>query len=599
MEGFGHTSNGTDSQELKYEVTYMTTEFTWKVGGAQGEGIDSTGEILATVLTRMGYYIFAYRHFMSLVKGGHTNYKIRASVADKVYYHGDSLEMLVAFDQLTINENEHELINGAIVIHDAKFKATSTREAEGIRLCSVPLTDSAKELGNVIIKNMVAAGASAYALDIDPANFYEQIEAQFGKKGPELVELNKTAFNKGYDYMKEHYTDARRPVPKATKPGHSRILMSANETVGLGAVFGGCRIAAAYPITPATEILYWLLANLPKYGGKVLQAEDEIAACIMAIGANYAGVRAMTSTSGPGLSLMMEALGMAGISETPMVIVDVQRGGPSTGLPTKTEQSDINEAIFGSHGEIPRVVIAPTSIEDAFYQMIRAFNLAEQYQVPVLVVTDLLIGMNKMSFDDFDLSQVQINRGKLVTQAELDALEKGAFKRFLLTEDGISPRSIPGMKNGRFCALTNEHEETGLEIEDTPMRIAQMNKRFRKMETLNRDINEWGVEFHGTQGADTLVIGMGSTDAQIKEAIRATGGTYAHLQLRGLWPFPSDAVRPHLEQAKRVLVVDNNFTGQLAGLIKREVGFHDKIESLLKYDGNPFFVSEIVDALKG
>jgi len=576
----------------------MTTEFTWKVGGAQGEGIDSTGEILATVLTRMGYYIFAYRHFMSLVKGGHTNYKIRARVDRPVYYHGDTLDMLVAFDQTTINENEDELIQGAFIIHDAKFQASTKREGE-IRLCSVPLTEAAKELGNVIIKNMVAAGASAYALGIDPNEFYEQIEAQFGKKGPELVELNKTAFNRGYDHMKEHYADVQRQVPATTKPQKAHLLMSANETVGLGAVLAGCKILAAYPITPATEILYWVLANLPRYGGKVLQAEDEIAACIMAIGANYAGVRAMTSTSGPGLSLMMEALGMAGISETPLVIVDVQRGGPSTGLPTKTEQSDVNEALFGSHGEIPRVVITPLTIEDAFYQMIQAFNLAEQYQVPVIVLTDLLIGMNKMGFPDFDLTRVRHDRGRLVTQEQLDALEKGAFKRFELNETGISPRSIPGMKNGRFCALTNEHEETGLEIEDVPMRKAQMEKRERKMKTLYRDVNEWGVEYSGPDDADILIVGMGSTTAQISEALEAVEGSVGHLQFRALMPFPADAVRSRLQKAKRVIVVDNNFTGQLAGLIRREVGFHDKIENLLKYDGNPFTVREIVDALKG
>ena len=582
---------------MKYEVTYMTNEFTWKVGGAQGEGIDSTGEILATVLTRMGYYIFAYRHFMSLVKGGHTNYKIRASVSEPVYYHGDDLGMLVAFDQITIDENEDELIDGGIILHDAKFKGTSKHS--GLRVAAVPFTDMAKDLGNVIIKNMVAAGASAYVLDIDPSNFYEQIEAQFGKKGEELVNLNKTAFDKGYNYVKENFGDMKRPVPAATRPAKANLLMSGNESVGLGAVLAGCRILAAYPITPATEILYWVLANLPKYGGKVLQAEDEIAACIMAIGANYAGVRAMTSTSGPGLSLMMEALGMTGISETPLVIVDVQRGGPSTGLPTKTEQSDINEALWGSHGETPRIVLSPLTIEDCFYQMINAFNLADKYQLPVIVLSDLFIGMNKMTFPDLDLSRVKIDRGEMVTQEQLDALEKGAFKRYAITDSGISPRSIPGMKNGRYCALTNEHEETGLEIEDVPMREAQMQKRFRKIAAVEKDINDWGVEYRGPENPDVLFVGVGSTYAQISEAAAQIGGSVGHLQLRGLMPFPKDAVKKHIAEAKRVIIVDNNYTGQLQHLIQREVGFHDKLELLNKYNGNPFLVREIVAAVKG
>jgi 2-oxoglutarate/2-oxoacid ferredoxin oxidoreductase subunit alpha len=578
----------------------MTNEFTWKVGGAQGEGIDSTGEILATVLTRMGYYIFAYRHFMSLVKGGHTNYKIRASNAEPLYYHGDTLQMLVAFDQMSIDENEDELIAGGIILHDAKVKATTKRD--GLKLCPVPMSQMAKDLGNVIIKNMVAAGASSYMLGIEPSNFYEQIEFQFGKKGAELVQLNKTAFDSGYEYCKENYSDLKIQVPQATKPARPNLLMGGNEAIGLGAVLAGCRILAAYPITPATEILYWVLANLPKYGGKVLQAEDEIAACIMAIGANYAGVRAMTSTSGPGLSLMMEALGMSGISETPLVIVDVMRGGPSTGLPTKTEQSDINEALFGSHGEIPRVVITPTSIEDCFYQTVNAFNLAERYQCPVIVCSDLLLGMNKMTFPDLDLSRVTIDRGAMVTQEQLDALEKGAFKRFKITDDGISPRSIPGMKNGRFCALTNEHEETGLEIEDVPMRKAQMEKRERKLATLKKDVNDWGVEYSGGDNPDMLFIGMGSTGAQINEAIKEMGGgksSYGHLQMRCLCPFPAEAVRKHVEAAKRVVVVDNNFTGQLQGLIQRELGYHNKLEACRKYDGNPFTVQDIVATVKG
>lgn len=576
----------------------MTNEFTWKVGGAQGEGIDSTGEILATVLTRMGYYIFAYRHFMSLVKGGHTNYKIRASTVDPIYYHGDDLDILVAFDQLSIQENEDELIDGGIILHDGKFQASSKRT--GLHICSVPFSDMAKDLGNVIIKNMVAAGASAYVLDIDPSNFYEQIEQQFGKKGQELVELNKTAFNKGYDYVKDNYPDVRRPVPKATRPSKGSLLMSGNEAIGLGAVLNGCRILAAYPITPATEILYWVLANLPKYGGKVLQAEDEIAACIMAIGANYAGVRSMTSTSGPGLSLMMEALGMSGISETPLVIVDVMRGGPSTGLPTKTEQSDLNGALYGSHGETPRVVIVPTSIPDCFYQIGRAFNLAEEFQLPVIVCTDLLLGMNKMAFQDLDLTTVDIARKSIVTQEHLDSLEKGAFKRYSLdTTTGISARSFPGMKNGRYCALTNEHEETGLEIEDVPMRKAQMEKRFHKLEQLAANVNEWGYEYTGADAPDVLIVGMGSTVAQIGEATQQLEGvSYGHLQLRCLAPFPK-GVQNYFQAAKKVYVVDNNFTGQLTGLIAREIGFHDKLIPVLKYDGNPFTIREIVAAVKG
>ncbi|MCL6446027.1 MAG: 2-oxoacid:acceptor oxidoreductase family protein, partial [Alicyclobacillus sp.] len=320
----------------------MASEFGWKVGGKQGEGIDSTGDIYAIALHRMGYYVFSYRHFMSLIKGGHTNYKIRC--ADKlVRHHGDDVHVLVAFDQTTIDYNWHELVDGGIVIYDASsFTATKPTD-RNVHLFGVPLTEIAKQAGGPIMKNMVAIGVSAAINQFDPDEFAPVVQDKFGKKGQTVVDSNMEALKQGYAYFKEHF-DVYFPAPDKPAPKPEHLYASGNQATGFGALAGGCRLLAAYPITPATEIMYWVIENFPKHGGVVLQAEDEIAAVNMAIGANFAGVRAMTSTSGPGFSLMMEALGLAGMSETPLVIVDVQRSGPSTGLPTKTEQSDLNEA---------------------------------------------------------------------------------------------------------------------------------------------------------------------------------------------------------------------------------------------------------------
>lgn len=574
----------------------MVSERTWKVGGAQGEGIDSTGEILATVLNRRGHYIFAYRHFMSLIKGGHTNYKIR--VRDKsVHYQGDQLDILIAFDQRTIEENWYELHDGSIVIYDSSKKEMHPLEGKSPMMAPIPITTMAKELGNEIIKNMVACGASAAALGLEPKDFDTVLKELFSKKGDKVVELNRQAFQTGYDYYQQQFNKAY-PLPEPTNK--ELYLVSGNEMAGLGSLLGGCRYLSAYPITPATEIMYWLLHHLPKFGGRVVQMEDEIAACIMAIGANYAGVRAATSTSGPGLSLMMEALGLAGISETPLVIFDVQRGGPGTGLPTKTEQSDLNEMLYGSHGEIPRIVLIPSTIEECLSFAHRAFHLAEEYQCPVIVGSDLFLGMSKKSSDSIDLDQYEVEKRFLVTQEELDQYEKGKFKRYNLdVENGISPRSIPGQRNGRYVALSNEHDEVGVEIEEPTLRKAMFEKRMRKL--IGFDLGEHAIEYIGGEDAGLLLVGFGSVRSQlveVQEQLEQEGRSAGVLIIKQVKPFPKDRVLKIMEKAARIMVIENNGTGQLASLILQEVGFHNRLEVQLKYDGDPFRIAEILRAIE-
>ncbi|MCL5676531.1 MAG: 2-oxoacid:acceptor oxidoreductase subunit alpha [Firmicutes bacterium] len=577
-----------------------STDFTWKVGGAQGEGIDSTGEIFALTLHRLGYYIYTYRHFMSVIKGGHTNYKVRVSPVQR-RHRGDGLDLLVAFDQGSIDFSLPEMNPGSAIIYDSTAFDARVPAGRDMTLIPIPLTKMARDMGMVIMKNMVAIGASAALVGLPADAFEDYLQERFGKKGGQIVETNRQVLAAGYNYARSS-TDWRHPLPElpAAGRGKKRLFLHGNDAVALGAVNAGCRVVAAYPITPATEILYSVLKLLPKYGGVVLQAEDEIAACQMAIGANYAGVRAMTSTSGPGLSLMAESLGLSGVSETPLVIVDVMRAGPSTGMPTKTEQADAFHAVYSAHGEIQRIVLAPATVEDAFYDMQRAFNLADKYQVPVIVLVDMVLGLSKQTVevDDIDFDRIAIDRGKLLTaQADVDAVvaRLGEYKRYELTEDGTSPRALPGLKNAVHMVLSYEHDEEGNEMEDREMRVKQTRKRFGKMQTL--DVAEWALRRTGPENPDLLLVGWGSTDGQLEEAREelAKGGLKAaHLQVGALHPLPAAALRREIEAAGKVLVFENSYEGQLLQLIKQKVGHFGNVQAGLKFNGDPFYVHEVV-----
>ena len=340
----------------------MINQLSWKVGGQQGEGIESTGEIFSIALNRLGYYLYGYRHFSSRIKGGHTNNKIRVSTS-QVRSISDDLDILVAFDQETLDLNYKELHDNGVMIADAKFNPVKPTDTNAT-LYAVPFTDIATELGTSLMKNMVAVGATCAVLDLDINVFESVVQEIFGRKGQSVVDKNMEAIQAGYTAMKEQIQDAAI-MQLAKADGKQRLFMIGNDAIALGALAGGCRFMAAYPITPASEIMEYLIKKLPALGGTVIQTEDEIAACTMAIGANYAGVRAITASAGPGLSLKMEAIGLSGITETPIVIVDTQRGGPSTGLPTKQEQSDLMAMIYGTHGEIPKIVMAPSTVQEA------------------------------------------------------------------------------------------------------------------------------------------------------------------------------------------------------------------------------------------
>lgn len=570
----------------------MSKDLGWKVGGAQGEGIDSTQEIFALSLFRLGYYVSTYRHFMSLIKGGHTNGKVRVT-SDLSGHHGDDLHILLAFDQETINHNFHELVDGAVLVYDSAIKNVEIPQSDKVNIVPVPITEIAKEAGSTIMKNMVAMGVTAAMIGLQPEDFKSVVVDRFGGKGGDIVENNMNAMRKGYDYYKSNFSHSfELPVRPELRP--ERLFISGNEAVSLGAIAAGCRLLAQYPITPATEVMYQIIKQFPKVGGTVVQAEDEIAAVMMAIGANYTGVRSMTATSGPGISLMMEALGLAGISETPLVIVDVMRAGPSTGLPTKTEQSDALTLMYGSHGEIPRIVLTPRNVEEAFFFTMAAFNLAEKYQTPVFVATDLYMGMNKQTVASIDFDKFVIDRGNMATDEYLATLEKGQFKRFdVEAENGISLRSIPGQKNGRFVAMGNESDEVGVEMEEPELRVKQMDKRAKKLANFD-DIA--GATYVGAENAELVLVDFGSVagvQREVYEALAAEGVSVGHLSFARLLPFPTAEIAGYIKNAKKVLVTELNSIGQLRMQLEQFVGEHGKYESYLKYSGDPFLVEEI------
>ena len=571
----------------------MKSQISWKVGGQQGEGIESTGEIFATAMNRKGYFLYGYRHFSSRIKGGHTNNKIRVSKSP-VHAISDDLDILIAFDQETIELNHHEMREDSIIIADSKAKPQKPENCVA-QLIELPFTSTAKELGTALMKNMVAIGATSALMDLNTSTFETLIDNMFSKKGNKVVDMNIQALNMGYDLMKQQVTNVNGDFTLENGSGHPHLYMIGNDAIGLGAIAAGSRFMSAYPITPASEIMEYMIANLPKVDGTVVQTEDEIAAATMAIGANYAGVRGFTASAGPGLSLMMESIGLSGMTETPLVIINTQRGGPSTGLPTKQEQSDLMQMIYGTHGDIPKIVVAPTDAEDAFYLTMEAFNLAEEYQCPVILLSDLQLSLGKQTVKTLDYNKIDIRRGEII-QSDIERAEddKAYFKRYALTASGVSPRPIPGVKGGIHHVTGVEHNEEGKPSEAPMNRQNQMEKRMRKTESLV--INNPVLLNEHEDEADILYIGFISTKGAIGEGaerLERQGVKVNTMHIRQLHPFPKDIVQQAINKASKVIVAEHNYQGQLSSILKMNTQVNDKLVNQTKYDGKPFLPYEI------
>ncbi|WP_067932065.1 2-oxoacid:acceptor oxidoreductase subunit alpha [Alicyclobacillus kakegawensis] len=571
----------------------MLEQLSWKVGGQQGEGVESTGETFAIALNRQGYYVYSFRHFSSRIKGGHSNDKVRVSL--KQYRAiADYTDVLLAFDQESIDVNAHEVRQGGVVIADSKFNPTAP---DHVRLFSIPLTKIAEECGSAIMKNMVSLGASACLLGLPIEIFREVVEERFLRKGQRIVDQNMEAISRGFNHMKE-LGGADPEFALRPADGTRRLFMMGNEALGLGALAAGARVMPAYPITPASDVMEYLIKQFPKVGGVVVQTEDEIAAINMTIGAAYGGARALTCTAGPGLSLMMEAIGLAGMTETPVVIIDTQRGGPSTGLPTKQEQSDMLAALFGTHGEIPKIVLNPATTEECFTVVGKAFNLAERYQCPVIIMTDLQLSLSKQTTEPLRLEDVVIDRGAVADEADLAAAAGGEFPRYRLTDSGVSKRVFPGTKGGLHHVTGVEHMETGRPNETAGNRKQMMEKRMRKLQGVEI---EDSVVRTGDESPDIAIVGIGSNIgaiAEAKEWLQRDGLKVAHVHIHAILPFPKRQLQEALSGAKQVVVVENNATAQLRHLMSFFGVDCPHAQSFLKYNGQAILPVEIYEFCK-
>ncbi|GBC74840.1 2-oxoglutarate oxidoreductase subunit KorA [archaeon HR06] len=634
----------------------MLEEFNWMIGGPQGSGVDSSANLFARACGYAGYYVFGKREYYSNIKGEHSYFTVRVSTK-LVRSHRDSVDLLATFDPDTLARHAEEVTGG--IIYDptqigTKLSSIPTLEKRivkeivdnlskegfednlkglleyiknrGVRLFPIPYTEILKDIGREIkeqqlsllerMKNTLAVAASFALMDFKLENLEKAIREVFKVKA-KVAEQNVIAAKKAYQYTKETYGRAFSKKLKEVEKREKRILITGNTAIALGKLVGGYRFQTYYPITPAADESVYLEANevfdllspsqlqenpqieeMNHLKGSivVMQSEDEIAAITMAIGAALAGVRASTSTSGPGFSLMMEGLGWAGMNEVPVVITHYQRGGPSTGLPTRHDQSDLRFSIHAGHGEFPKIVYASGDIEECFYDAIRVMNYAERYQVPVIHLVDKALANSTITCPWFNTRSIKIDRGLCLSEKDL---EKGEYKRFKFTENGVSPRSFIGQKGGIFWNTGDEHDELGHITEDPVNRKLMMEKRMKKLELAYKEIpKEEKANVFGD--SDVWIVSWGSTKGPILDALeilKEEGINLGFFQAKLLHPFPKDYALEVLGEAKKIIDIEMNYSAQFAGLLREHTGLLAK-HKIVKYNGRPFSVDEIYFGIK-
>jgi 2-oxoglutarate/2-oxoacid ferredoxin oxidoreductase subunit alpha len=560
------------------------------IGGEAGQGITRSGSILGKSLMRGGLHVFGTSEYPSLIRGGHNYYLLRASTRI-VNAQTDKLDIVIALNKETALIHESEINQGGyIIIDETAGLQDNELKRRDIQITKIPMKEIVKELGGPeIMSNTVALGAVTCLLGLDNILLMDTVAATFAKK--EVADMNRLAVDRGYNYTKTH-CDRFKCSVTSSEDKSERILLSGNEALSLGAISAGCRFYAAYPMTPASSILDYMTAHDAAADMVVIQAESEIAAMNMVVGAGYAGLRAMTATSGGGFSLMTEALGFGAITETPLVVNVGQRPGPSTGLATHTAQGDLLFVIHASQGEFIRVVVAPGDIDECFYYTKQAFNLAEMFQIPVIILTDKYLAESERDTLPFDGSRVPIDRGKLVIDKHFD----GSYKRYEITEDGVSPRVLPGTLGAIVASNSNEHKDNGRSTSNPDEVKTMIDKRFRKHPHIEKMISSLEpVKIIGDNDAEVTVVGWGGMKGPILEAIellKMDGVKARLLQVIFMEPFPSEQVKTELGKTKINILIENNKTAQLGTLIKLNSGI--KIEHVgLRYDGRPFMPSEI------
>ncbi|MFT4882178.1 MAG: 2-oxoglutarate ferredoxin oxidoreductase subunit alpha [Natronomonas sp.] len=576
----------------------MPDDLNWAIGGEAGDGIDSTGKIFAQALSRAGRHVFTSKDFASRIRGGYTAYKVRTSV-DRIESVVDRLDILIALTERTIDENLDELHEGSVIIYDGERTTMQDIEIpEGMVGLDVPLKSLAEDAGGAIMRNVVALGAACEVASFPIENLDESLEKRFKDKGQALVENNQQAARLGQEYVAAEYDHDFDYELVTTDADY--VLLNGDEAIGMGAIAAGCRFYAGYPITPATDVMEYLTGRIDRYGGKVVQAEDELAAINLALGAARSGARAMTATSGPGLDLMTESFGLVAQTETPLVICDVMRSGPSTGMPTKQEQGDLDMALYGGHGEIPRFVVAPTTVAECFWKTVESFNLAEKYQIPVFLVSDLALAVTEQTFppEAFDMDDVEVERGKVVDEGEVDTWldDKGRFQPHFPVADGVSPRAFPGTTDGAHMTTGLEHDELGRRTEEETVRVDQVDKRQRKVETA-REEEAWDYREFGDPDADTLVLSWGSNEGAMREGIELLEDEGVGVRFISVpYIFPRPDLTEEIASAETTIVVECNATGQFADVIEHDV--LERVTRINKYTGVRFKAEELAEEIR-
>jgi len=561
-------------------------------------GLESSGVGFSKALTRGGLYVFGLPDYYSRIRGGHNFFSIRIS-RHPLYSHAEPVHVLLALDLETVRRHVDKVVPGGAVVYDTKDELPEDLHRPQVNFCPVLMSSRAKEVGGrEVMRNTLAFGIAAGLIGFDPSYLEGVIRENFARKGQAAVDANLRVLEAGIESgctFQEDFPFHMEAVPDAP----ARAILNGSDAFAMGALAGGCRFVAGYPMTPGSLVLHWFAAHAEAYGVVTKHTEDEIAAINMAIGAAYVGARALVPTSGGGFSLMVEALGLAGITEVPVVIYEAQRPGPATGMPTRTEQGDLLFVIHASQGEFPRFVLAPGTVEESFRAGWQAFNLAERYQTPVIVLSDhyLAVAYRTVEADVLGFDEVTIDRGALLTGEDLDAL-KEPYLRYRLTESGVSPRATPGHPNAVWVSTANEHDESGAISEEPEDRIAQSGKRMRKLEGMAREVD--GPVRYGPEEAGVTFLCWGSTYGPLREVVDRMNaerpGRANLLHFSTLYPFPTEATKAALERTRRTVVIEGNATGQFEALLRSHTCWAPD-GAIRRHDGRAFTPEYILSKL--
>jgi 2-oxoglutarate ferredoxin oxidoreductase subunit alpha len=585
-----------------------TVDLAIAIGGEAGQGIATPGNILARILVRRGLHVNVYDAYQSIIRGGHIFLTLRTS-DEPVLCHGDKLDVLIALNQDTMNRHLKLMGNGSAVLYNAD-RVRPGEAADGVQLCPFSVKELAPGIKGDLVQNTLAVGAVLRLMGVEFKALEEILTEQFQRKGDAVVAENVAVARAGYSFADEHY----RPFPVSLpNTGKQLAFVDGNTALAMGGAAAGVRFYCAYPMSPSSGVLHWMASHGRQLGIMVRQVEDELGVINMAIGAAHAGTRAMCATSGGGFALMTEALGAASMMEVPVVCIDVQRAGPATGVPTKTEQGDLWQVLGAGQGDYPRLIVAPTSIEEAFHIVPELFNLADRFQCPAIILSDLLLSEGRFSIDpaEFDFN-VSIDRGDIVGLEPTNGAGANGhatngkvsseYRRYEITPSGISPRALPGTEGYVHVVATDEHDEDGVLISDEftnpHKRQAMHEKRMRKMEGVLERIAP--PTLFGSEDAEVTLIGWGSTRGVIHEAIEqlaAEGISANNLQINWLVPLHAAAISEIVGNAKRTIIVENNYSGQFARYLRSETSIVAD-GHIRKYDGEPFMPHHIVAGVK-